>query len=388
MLTTITTAPVRTPQRVAEISWFSDLCGGDTQYLGILDNERRANFRHSGDIVLKAEELGFSNVLLPSAYTVGQDVLGFAAGIAPHTSKINLLTAIRTGEIHPPMLARAIATLDHILRGRLTVNIINSDLPGLREDPKLRYQRCAETIEILKQAWTQEYIRFKGELYQFDMASDPAKPYQQNGGPLLYFGGTSDGARDVCARYCDMFLMWPETEESMYETMQDLSTRAARYGRTLDFGLRIHVVPRATESQAKDYVRKLMSKFDEQRGLEIRSRSEDSRSLGVIRQDKLRQQLADREGYIEPLLWTGIGKVFSGCGGALVGDPDQIVGKLNRYMDMGFRSFIFSGFPLIEEAEEFATHILHRLPNATMSRLQGRTPETEPITPLTTAPLR
>jgi alkanesulfonate monooxygenase len=315
-------------------------------------------------------------------------VLGFAAGIGPLTSRINLLTAIRTGEIHPPMLARAISTLDHILKGRLTINIINSDLPGLREDPKLRYQRCAETIEILKQAWTQERIEFKGELYKLDMPSDPAKPYQQNGGPLLYFGGTSEGARDVCARYCDMFLMWPETEESMYETMKDLSARASRYGRRLDFGLRIHVVPRASESEAKGYVRKLMSKFDEQRGREIRSRSEDSRSLGVVRQDKLREELADEEGYIEPLLWTGIGKVFSGCGGALVGDPDQIVGKLNRYMDMGFRSFVFSGFPLIEEANEFARHILHRLPNVSMSVLQGRTPASEPVTPLTTAPLR
>ncbi|MES1160388.1 MAG: LLM class flavin-dependent oxidoreductase [Bacteroidota bacterium] len=388
MLTYINTVPIRTTQRVAEISWFSDLCGGDTEYLGILDNERRANFQHSGDIVLNAERLGFSNVLLPSAYTVGQDVLGFAAGIGPLTSRINLLTAIRTGEIHPPMLARTISTLDHILKGRLTINIINSDLPGLREDPNLRYRRCAETIEILRQAWTQERIQFKGELYKFDMPSDPARPYQQNGGPLLYFGGTSDGARDVCARYCDMFLMWPETEESMYETMKDLSARAAAYGRTLDFGLRIHIVPRETETQAKAYVKKLMSKFDEQRGLEIRSRSEDSRSLGVIRQDRLRDELADKEGYIEPLLWTGIGKVFSGCGGALVGDPDQILAKLNRYMDMGFRSFIFSGFPLIEEANEFARLILHRLPNVSMAALQGRTPTTEPVTPLTTAPLR
>jgi alkanesulfonate monooxygenase len=388
MLTTITTVPIRTPQRVAEISWFSDLCGGDTEFLGVLDNERRANFRHSGDIVLNAERVGFSNVLLPSAYTVGQDVLGFAAGIAPMTSRINLLTAVRTGEIHPPMLARTISTLDHILKGRLTINIINSDLPGLREDPGLRYRRCAETIEILRQAWTQERIRFKGELYNLDMPSDPARPYQQNGGPLLYFGGTSEGARDVCARYCDMFLMWPETEESMYATMQDMSARAAAYGRTLDFGLRIHVVPRETESQAKTYVRHLMSKFDEQRGLEIRSRSEDSRSLGVIHQDKLREELADEEGYIEPLLWTGIGKVFSGCGGALVGDPDQITAKLDRYLDMGFRAFIFSGFPLIEEANEFARLILHRLPNVSMSALQGRTPATEPVTPLTTAPLR
>jgi alkanesulfonate monooxygenase len=388
MLTTITTVPIRTTQRVAEISWFSDLCGGDTEFLGVLDNARRANFQHSGDIVLNAERLGFSKVLLPSAYTVGQDVLGFAAGIAPQTSRINLLTAVRTGEIHPPMLARTIATLDHILKGRLTINIINSDLPGLREDPGLRYRRCAETIEILKQAWTGDRIHFKGELYQFDLSADPAKPYQQNGGPLLYFGGTSEGAREVCAQYCDTFLMWPETEESMYETMQDMTTRAARYGRKLDFGLRIHVIPRETESLARAYVRKLMSKFDEQRGLEIRSRSEDSRSLGVVRQDQLREQLANKEGYIEPILWTGIGKVFSGCGGALVGDPDQILTQLNRYVDMGFRAFIFSGFPLIEEANEFARLLLHRLPNASLSELQGRTPTAEPSTPLTTAPLR
>ncbi|MDR3714576.1 MAG: LLM class flavin-dependent oxidoreductase [Puia sp.] len=388
MLSTITTVPIRTPRRVAEISWFSDLCGGDTEYLGVLDNERRANFEHSKDIVLNAERLAFDNVLLPSAYTVGQDVLSFANGVAPMTSTINLLTAIRTGEMHPPMLARAIACLDHLLKGRLTINIINSDLPGLRENPALRYQRCSETIEILRQAWTQERIQHRGELYQFDLPSDPSRPYQQNGGPLLYFGGTSEGARDVCARHCDMFLMWPETEESMYETMQDMSTRAASYGRTLDFGLRIHIVPRGTEKEAKAYVRKLMSKFDEKRGLEIRSRSEDSRSLGVVRQDRLRDELADEEGYIEPLLWTGIGKVFSGCGGALVGDPDQILQKLNRYMDMGFRSFVFSGFPLIEEAGECARLILGQIPHAKMSVLQGRTPATEPVTPLTTAELR
>ena len=388
MLTTITTVPIRTSQRVAEVSWFSDLCGGDTEYLGVLDNERRANFKHSGDIVLNAERLGFSKVLLPSAYTVGQDVLGFAAGIAPQTTTINLLTAIRTGEMHPPMLARAISTLDHILKGRLTINIINSDLPGLREDPALRYRRCAETIEILKQAWTSDRIKFRGEVYNIDLPADPAKPYQQNGGPLLYFGGTSECAREVCAQYCDTFLMWPETEESMHETMKDMSARAVRFGRKLDFGLRIHVIPRETEGKARDYVRKLMSKFDEQRGLEIRARSEDSRSLGVVRQDKLRDELADQDGYIEPLLWTGIGKVFSGCGGALVGDPDQIVGQLNRYMDMGFRAFIFSGFPLIEEADEFARLVLGRLPNASLSILQGRTPAVEPVTPLTTATLR
>ena len=386
MLENIESVSIRTKEKVAEIAWFDDIIGGDTQYLGVLDGDRRSTFQHCRDIALHAEKLGFSNLLLPSAYTVGQDTFTFAAGLAPMTSKINLLTAIRTGEWHPPMLARALASLDHMLEGRLAINIINSDLPGLREDPALRYQRCAETIEILKQGWTQERIQFKGEIYQFDLPSDPVKPYQQNGGPLLYFGGTSEGARDVCARFCDTFLMWPETEERMYETMKDMSARAASYGRTLDFGLRIHVVARESETEARSYIKQLMTQFDAQRASEIRSRGEDSRSLGMIRQDELREY-ADKDGFIEPLIWSSVGKAFSGCGSALVGDPDQIVGKLSRYMDMGIRAFVFSGFPLIEEASYFAKNVLTRLPNVALNKVHNRRPSVEPITPLTTAPL-
>jgi alkanesulfonate monooxygenase len=387
MLSQIVPIDVRTPEQVAEISWFDDIIGGDTQHLGVLDTQRRSSFKHCAAIARNAEQLGFTNILLPTAYTVGQDVLTFAAGIAPQTDRINLLTAIRTGEIHPPMLARAIASLDHMLEGRLVLNIINSDLPGLRENPDLRYLRCQETIEILKQAWTQDRIDYDGEIYQFHMPADPVKPYQQNGGPLLYFGGTSEGSRQVCAKHCDVFLTWPESEESIYATMQDMTARAAEHGRKIDFGLRIHVIVRETEEEARAYARKLMSKFDEKKAAEIRARGEDSRSLGVLRQDELRET-ADEDGYTEDILWTHIGKVFSGCGSGLVGSPEQIIAKLNRYMQMGIRAFIFSGFPLMEESEHFARLVLPHLPNVSLSKLHGRIPESEPSTPLTHAVLQ
>jgi alkanesulfonate monooxygenase len=378
---------VRTPERVAEISYFVDLCGGDTQYLSVLDNDRRSSYTHCRDIVLLAESLGYRNILLPSSYAVGQDVLSFASAVAPQTNTINLLTAIRCGELHPPMLARALATLDHLLEGRLTINIINSDLPGLREEADFRYQRCSETIEILRQAWTGEHIQHQGAIYQYDLPADPSKPYQQNGGPLLYFGGTSDGAREVCAKYCDMFLMWPETEEMLYDNMQDLSARAARYGRKIDFGLRVHMIVRETETGARAYAKKLMSRFDPVRGLEIKGRHQDSWSLGVQRQSQVRE-MSDSEGYAEANLWTDIGKARSGAGGCLVGDPDQILHKLNRYMDMGMRAFIFSGYPLLNEANYFARYVLPYLPNVSMPEFQGRRPKERPVTPLTNRPLR
>jgi alkanesulfonate monooxygenase len=262
-------------------------------------------------------------------------------------------------------------------------------LPGQREDSAYRYKRCAETIEILKQAWTKDSIDFSGEVYKVKLPNtQPVKPYQQNGGPLLYFGGTSPGSREICAEYCDVFLMWPEDEESMYDTMQDMSQRAKEKGRQIDFGLRIHVIVRETEAEARAYAKKLVSKFNEQKAAEIRSRGEDSRSLGVQRQDKLREELADEDGYIENLLWMEIGKVFSGCGGGLVGSAEQVIAKLNRYVDMGIRAFILSGFPLIEEGNHFAELVLPHFKNVSLSALQQRIPATTPVTPLTTAILQ
>ena len=378
---------IRTVDRIAEIAWFDDLCGGDTAFLGTVDPSRRSNYAHCNDIITTADNLGFKNILLPTSYVVGQEVLPFAAAMAPQVKNINMLAAIRTGEIHPPMLARHLATLDHILEGRLTVNIINSDLPGLKEDPEMRYKRCGEVIEILKQAWTQDRIDFDGEIYNIHLAADPVKPYQQNGGPLLYFGGISPGSMEVCAKYCDVFLMWPEPEENIYATMQNMSDRAEKHGRVIDFGLRIHVIVRKTEAEAKAYTKHLMSKFDAEVADKLKNRTQDSKSAGVLRQDELRNN-ADPDDFIEPMLWTGIGRARSGCAGALVGTPEQILEKMNRYMDMGIRSFILSGYPLIEECKMFGKHVLPHLPNEKLSVLQGRTPQTTPATPLTHGELR
>ncbi len=370
----IQSVSVRTPQRACEVAWFSDLCGEDTEFLSLRD-PARSTFAHCRSVVLLADQLGFNNLLLPTSYMVGQEVIPFAGGVAPDLRQISLLTAIRCGEMHPPMLARTLASLDHMLQGRLTINIINSDLPGYREEADFRYQRCAETIQILKQAWTQDRIEHDGPVYgKISLDTNPVRPYQQNGGPLLYFGGTSNGARAVCARYCDVFLMWPETEEMLYANMQDVADRADRLGRTIDFGLRIHVIVRETEAEARSWSKHIMSKFDPVRGASLKNASQSSWSLGVRRQNELRGT-ADNDGFVEPLLWTDIGKARSGAGGALVGSADQIVEKINRYIDMGMRSFIFSGYPLMEEAEYFARLVLPRLPTMSMPVVQGRLPQ-------------
>ncbi len=377
---------IRTETRAAEVAWFSALCADDYEFLGMPEGRLRSSYEHCGDIVRLADELGYQNILLPSGWVPGQDALGFAFAMAPQTKQINQLVALRMGEVHPPMLGRAIATLDHIAKGRIAINIISSDLPGLKESNEDRYARSDEVIQILKQGWTQDHIEFHGKYYDIArIPAAPAKTWQQNGGPLLYFGGISPLAQELCAKHCDVFLMWPETTPQLTATMRNMSALAAKHGRKVDFGLRIHIIVRETEAEARAAADRLVSKLDAAKGAEIKHRSQDSHSAGVQRQDALREQ-ADPYGYIEDHVWSGVGRARSGCGSAIVGDPDQVYQKLQGYMDLGMRAFVLSGYPHLDECDLFAKHVLPRLKTCRLNEVQGRLLKETPVTPLTCAP--
>jgi len=268
-----------------------------------------------------------------------------------------------------------------MLKGRLTINIISSNLPGMDLSSKERYARSREVIQILKQSWTQDQIKFKGNYYNFNLSSRPVRPYQQNGGPLLYFGGYSPDGVDLCAEFCDVYLMWPETESKLKGLMDTMTLKAANYNRTVKFGLRVHVIVRETEKEARDYADQLISKLDIEKGTDIRNRAQDAASLGVSRQSKLREE-ADEKYYVEPNLWTGIGLARSGCGAAIVGNPDQVVAKIERYIEMGINSFIFSGYPHEKECKIFAKLVLPRLKTISLPEVFGRVPNSEPNSPL------
>ena len=369
----------------AEISWFAPICDGDDQFLGVRDERFKSSWENTSQIIKTADTLGYSNVLCPSSYQVGQDPLTYISAMANLTKNINFLAAIRSGEIHPPMLARSIATLDHILKGRLTINIISSDLPGTLMPSKERYDRSREVIQILKQAWNQNEINFQGNYYNFNLPSSPVKPYQQNGGPLLYFGGYSNEGVDLCAEFCDVYLMWPDTEEKLKVLISTMKSKAAKYNRTVQFGLRVHVIVRETENEAKAYANKLISKLDLKIGEDIKNRALDSKSLGVSKQTSLREK-ADKEYYAEQHLWTGIGLARSGCGAAIVGNPEQVFNKIKSYIDMGINAFILSGYPHHQECKLFAKYVLPKLKNVHLPEVLGRVPKKTPYTPLGNGP--
>jgi alkanesulfonate monooxygenase len=348
-----------------EVSWFSALCDDDYEFLGVPDSGLQSSWEHCRDIVLQAETGGYDNILLPSGYALGLDTTAFAAAIAPMLRRLALLMAVRVGESWPPQLARQIATIDRMLGGRLNINIISSDLPGETLASGPRYARTVELMRILKTLLNGEPLDHDGEFWKLKV--DPPRIGTVSGkAPLLYFGGLSPDARDAAARECDVYLMWPDTRETVAEIIADMTARAARYGRTLRFGYRAHVIVRETEDEARLYADRLLSKLDAGQGAAIRARSLDSRSAGVAAQTALREG-ASADGYAEDNLWTGIGRARSGCGAAIVGDPDQVLVKLDMYREMGIEAFILSGYPHAAEADLFARHVLPRMTHAPLA---------------------
>ncbi len=345
-----------------EISWFGALCDDDYEFLGVSDPTLQSSWRHCRDLTLAADRNGYDNILLPSGFALGIDSVAFASAVAPLVEHLRLLVAVRCGELVVAQLARQLATIDHLLAGRLTINIISSDLPGETLESGPRYQRTREHMAVLRSLLNGESVDFHGRFV--DLTIDAPRIAREGlGCPPFYFGGFSPDAKQTAAEQADVFLTWPDTVAAVGETVAEMTALATAERRTLRYGLRTHVIVRETEGQAMDAARRLVSRLDDEIGATIRAKSLDTASAGVSRQSELRDE-ADDDGFAEANLWTGIGRARSGAGAAIVGDPDQVRAKLDAYRGVGIDAFILSGYPHLEECDRFARLVLDDLPHS------------------------
>ncbi len=232
-----------------EVAWFAALCDDDYEFLGVRDPALASSYEHCRDIVLRAERGGFDNILLPSGYQLGIDSIAFAGAVAPELERMRLLVAVRCGELWPPQLARQLATLDRMLAGRLTINIISSDIPGAPLESAPRYARTLEVMGILRRLLDGKPVDHRGEFFRIEL--EPPRVGTVSGDcPPFYFGGMSEPALACAAAGADVYLMWPDTMESVAELIEDMRRRAATYGRKLRYGYRAHVIVRETEALA------------------------------------------------------------------------------------------------------------------------------------------
>jgi alkanesulfonate monooxygenase len=326
---------------------------GDGRYLGTEEGARVVDHGYLQQIAQAADRLGFGGVLLPTGRSC-EDSWLVAASLISVTQKLKFLVALRPGIISPTLAARQAATLDRLSGGRALFNLVTGGDPselaaeGLHLNHKERYEASAEFTRIWRRVLEGETVDYEGKHIQVKGASLMHPPVQYPR-PPLYFGGSSDEAQDLAAEQVELYLTWGEPPALVKEKIEQVRAKAAAKGRTVRFGIRLHVIVRETNEEAWRAADKLIANVDDETIQRAQAAFAKTDSVGQHRMAALHG--GDRNKLeIYPNLWAGIGLVRTGAGTALVGDGPTIAARMQEYADLGIDTFIFSGYPHLEEA--------------------------------------
>lgn len=352
-----------------QIFWFLPT-HGDSRYLGTTEGARRVDFDYLRQIATAADSLGYDGALLPTGRSC-EDAWVTASSLIGFTQRLKFLVAVRPGLSSPGLGARMAATFDRLSGGRLLVNVVTGGDAGELEGDGVfaehdqRYEISAEYLQIwralLSASHDGQAIHFQGR----HLASRGGRslfPPLQRPHPPLYFGGSSAAAHRLAAEQCDVYLSWGEPPQAVAEKIAEVRALAAQHGRSLRFGIRLHVIVRESNEAAWRAADALISRLDEATINSAQAAFAKMDSEGQRRMAALHGGRRDRL-EVAPNLWAGVGLVRGGAGTALVGDAPTVVARLREYQALGIDTFILSGYPHLEEAYRFAElafPLLHR----------------------------
>ncbi|GIJ55025.1 LLM class flavin-dependent oxidoreductase [Virgisporangium aurantiacum] len=334
--------------------------GAATVRAGAAAHERAATVGYLARVAMTAERAGFTGALTPVGAGCPDPWL-LCAAVAQYARKINFLVAVRAGFTLPTLVAQQAQTFQAIAGNRLALNVVTGGDPAEQRaygdflDHDERYARTAEYLDVLRSAM-QGPFDFAGDHYRVAAGGlhDPLDP-----APPVYFGGASPAAEAVAARTADVYLMWGEPVAAIAERVDRMRARAAGHGRTLRFGLRVHVIVRADADAAWEHAARLLAGMEPARIAAAQERFARMDSVGQARMTALHDKTDGLE--IAPNLWAGIGLVREGAGTALVGGPDEVAERIGEYAAAGVDEFILSGWPHVEEAERVGRLVLPRV---------------------------
>ncbi|MEI7377414.1 FMNH2-dependent alkanesulfonate monooxygenase [Dickeya chrysanthemi] len=334
------------------IFWFLPT-HGDGHYFGRGENARPVDHSYLQQVAQAADRLGFGGVLIPTGRSC-EDSWLVASSLISVTRRLRFLVALRPGIISPTLAARQAATLDRLSNGRALFNLVTGGDPeelaaeGLFLDHQQRYEASAEFTRIWRRVLEGETVDYDGKHIQVKGAKLHYPPVQQPR-PPLYFGGSSDAALDLAAEQVELYLTWGEPPTQVKEKLDRVRAKAAAQGRSVRFGIRLHVIVRETNEEAWQAANRLISKLDDETIAEAQASLKRFDSVGQQRMAALHGGRRDKL-EISPNLWAGIGLVRGGAGTALVGDPQTVAQRIQEYADLGIDTFVLSGYPHLEEA--------------------------------------
>lgn len=342
------------------IFWFIPT-HGDSRYLGTTKGARPVDADYLKQVAVAADTLGYDGVLLPTGRSC-EDAWVVASSLMAVTQKLKFLVAIRPGLSSPGLAVRMASTFDRLSNGRLLINVVTGgdqgelEADGVFADHARRYEISDEFFRIWRATMAGEGgaagYDFEGKHLQVKGAKTLYPPVQKPY-PPLYFGGSSEPAHELAAEQMDTYLTWGEPPAAVAEKLNDIRTRAARHGRTLKFGIRLHVIVRETNEAAWRAAEELISHLDDDIIANAQKAFAKMDSVGQQRMAALHGGRRDKL-EVSPNLWAGVGLVRGGAGTALVGDPETVTARIREYADLGIDTFILSGYPHLEESYRFA----------------------------------
>lgn len=308
-------------------------------------------------IAQAADELGYQGVLVPTGQTC-EDAWVVASSLIYATKKLKFLVALRPGLMSPTLVARMTTTFDRLSEGRLLINVVTGGDPvelagdGVHLSHGERYEQTDEFLNVWRSVMAGEEVNYKGKYFDIQ-DSKLLYPGFQTPHPPLYFGGSSEAAHDITAKHIDVYLTWGEPPAAVEKKIKDIKKRAAEQGRTVRFGIRLHVIVRETEEEAWNAAKDLIKYVDDETIAKTQKLFERQDSVGQRRMAELHGGSRDAL-EISPNLWAGVGLVRWGAGTALVGDSETVAKRMKEYEDLGIETFVLSGYPHLEESYRVA----------------------------------
>ncbi|MEX3929237.1 dimethylsulfone monooxygenase SfnG [Paraburkholderia sp. BR10936] len=241
--------------------WVPNVSGG----LVVSTIEQRTDWslEYNQRLAQTAERAGFEYALSQIRFTAGygaeyqHESVSFSQALLQSTTRLKVLAAILPGPWHPAVVAKQIATIDHISNGRIAINVVSGWFKGeftaigepwLEHDE--RYRRSNEFIRALKGIWTEDNFTFKGDFYRFNNYTLSPKPVQKPH-PEIFQGGSSRAARDNAASVSDWYFTNGNTPENLKAQIDDIRAKAAQNNHQVRIGVNAFVIARDTEEEAK-----------------------------------------------------------------------------------------------------------------------------------------
>ncbi|HEX4344229.1 MAG TPA: dimethyl sulfone monooxygenase SfnG [Solirubrobacteraceae bacterium] len=342
--------------------WVPNVSGG--LVTSTIEQRTDWSFDYNRKLARLAERAGFEYALSQVRYTASygaefqHESTSFSLALLLATERLKVIAAVHPGLWQPGVLAKWIATADHLSGGRVAVNVVSGWFkdefrqlgePWLEHDE--RYRRSAEFITALKRIWTEDEANLAGDFYRIRDFSLKPKPLSWPGRPHpeTFQGGNSSAARQNGGRLSDWYFSNGKSFEGVREQVQELRAIAADAGRGEGprFGLNGFVIVRDSEREARETLREIIAK----------AHVEAVEGFGAAVK-QAGQSTSDKRGMWADSSFEDLVQYNDGFRSQLIGTPEQVARRIVEYRKLGV-DLILTGFlHYHEEVERFGRDVL------------------------------